>query len=221
MKPEAGNSPAIIVLAGTNGAGKSSLLGSAIQQHAATRDHVDYFNPDLAAKSLREANVGLSVTEANGLAWTLGKMRLEQAIFSRTEFTFETTLGGNTIPALLERVHENGLAVCIWYVGLESPELHIARVKARVAAGGHDISHAKIRERYDRSRENLIRLLPKLSSLRVFDNSAEGDPQTGAAPAPLLILSMHEGRIVETCALGEVPGWAKPIVLAAFRTYGI
>lgn len=216
-----GGSPAIVVLAGTNGAGKSSLLGAAIQQNSPDKDRLNYFNPDTAARSLRDANVGLSVEEANGLAWTLGKMRLESAIFSRTDFTFATTLGGNTIPSLLERAHDNGLVVRVWFVGLESPELHIARVKARVAAGGHDIPEAKIRERYERSRANLIRLLPKLTSLRIFDNSAEGDPRTTSGPAPRSILSMNEANIIEMCPLDEVPDWAKPIVMAAFRTYGI
>jgi predicted ABC-type ATPase len=36
--------------------------------------------------------------------------------------------------------------VLIWFFGLSSPELHIAGVKARVAAGGHPIPEEKIRE---------------------------------------------------------------------------
>ncbi|HET7462877.1 MAG TPA: zeta toxin family protein, partial [Longimicrobium sp.] len=215
-----GTAAAIVVLAGVNGAGKSSLLGAEIQNRT-KNERLDYFNPDAWARSLRETNPGLTVEEANGLAWTPGKMRLQNAITSRTNFTFETTLGGNTIPSLLERAHDSGLAVRVWFVGLESPELHIARVKARVAAGGHDIPTAKIRERYERSRANLIRLLPKLTALRVFDNSAEGDPRTPGGPSPRLILSMNEGKIIEFCALEEVPDWAKPIVVAAFRTYSI
>jgi predicted ABC-type ATPase len=69
--------------------------------------------------------------------------------------------------------------VRVWYVGLSSPELHIARVRARVAKGGHDIPEPRIRERYDASRLNLIRLLPRLSELWVYDNSVEADPDAG------------------------------------------
>jgi len=36
------------------------------------------------------------------------------------------------------------------------PEQHIARVEARVAAGGHPIPEEKIRERYPRAQLNLI-----------------------------------------------------------------
>src|SRR2546422_5178074 len=51
-------------------------------------------------------------------------------------------------------------------VGLSSAELHIARVRARVAKGGHDIPEPRIRDRYDRSRLNLIHLMARLTELR-------------------------------------------------------
>jgi hypothetical protein len=88
-----------------------------------------------------------------------------------------------------------------------------------VAAGGHDIPEAKIRERYDRSRKNLIRLLPRLSELSLYDNSAQGNLDDDDLPPPLLILRMVEGRITETCNLTEVPVWARSIVIAAVREY--
>jgi predicted ABC-type ATPase len=203
--------PSIHVLAGTNGAGKSSVAGAALRKGGA-----DYFNPDEATRMLVEANPGLTLEDANSRAWLEGKRLLEQAIDERLDFVFETTLGGSTITALLERAAESGLDVRIWYVGLASPELHIARVRARVAKGGHDIPEAKIRERYERSRINLIRLLPKLTSLRLYDNSDEGDPAT-EGPNPKLILHLEQGRIVEMMVLDEVPRWAKPIVLAALH----
>jgi len=55
------------------------------------------------------------------------------------------------MPALLAAALSAGIEVRIWHVGLASAELHIARVRARVAKGGHDIPEALIRDRYDRS----------------------------------------------------------------------
>lgn len=204
--------PSVYVLAGTNGAGKSSIAGAAIRARGA-----DYFNPDEAARAILTAHPGMSVAEANGLGWLQGKRLLEKAISRRLEFAFETTLGGKTISALLEEAADRGFAVRVWYVGLESPELHLARVRARVAAGGHDIPEAKIRERYDQSRRNLIRLLPKLAELSVFDNSAEGNPEKGEAPHPLLVLSMRDGKIRDSCAVSSVPSWAKAIFVTALQ----
>jgi predicted ABC-type ATPase len=206
--------PSISVLAGTNGAGKSSVAGEALR-----RTGSDYFNPDEATRRFMLANPGLDLRAANAEAWHEGKRRLEEAIASRSNFTFETTLGGNTIPALLEQASDSGLAVRIWYVGLDGPGLHIQRVRSRVAAGGHDIPEAKIRERFERSRENLARLLPKLTELVLYDNSIAGDPAQGIAPKPVLLLHVLDGRIVEACRLTEVPGWAKPIFAAAVRHY--
>ena len=206
--------PSIFVLAGTNGGGKSSLAGVAFRDAG-----TNYFNPDEVTRRILEASPDLTLDEANSRAWLMGKRLLEQAVASRLRFTFETTLGGNTIPALLERAHDAGLAVRIWFVGLAGPELHIARVSARVARGGHDIPEARIRERYDRSRGNLIRLLPKLTELRIFDNSEEGDSTHGVAPAPRLILHVSEGQIVEVCDATKVPDWAKPVVAAALHQF--
>ncbi len=177
----------------------------------------DYFNPDEAAQRILSANPILSQVAANSAAWNEGKRLLERAIDERLNFAIETTLGGHTITALLEKAISIGIEVRIWYVGVESPELHIARVRSRVSKGGHDIPEAKIRERYIQSCWNLIRLLPKLTEVFIYDNSEEADPQTGHAPNPKLILHARTGKIVATCDLRKAPNWAKPILMAALR----
>ena len=203
-------SACIYVLAGTNGAGKSSVGGAAIRERGA-----DYFNPDEATRRIRLANPHISEREANSTAWQEGKRLLEEAIAKRSTFAMETTLGGETITGLLLRALAEGIEARIWYVGLATPELHIARVRARVARGGHDIPENKIRQRFEHSRINLIRLLPQLTELRLFDNSMDADPATGVAPTPLLVLDIVERKIVAMCDLEEVPAWAKAIVAAA------
>jgi len=202
----------IYVLAGTNGAGKSSIGGALFR-----RGHSDYFNPDECTRRILEANPGLPPGEANGAAWHEGKRLLERAIRERLRFAFETTLGGTTIPALLAQAAAQGIEVRIWYAGLATPELHLARVRARVARGGHDIPEEKIRQRYQDSRLHLIDLLPFLTELYVYDNSKEADPATGKAPKPLLVLHMHRRKIVAPPDLSRTPAWAKPIVAAAIK----
>ena len=200
-------------MAGTNGAGKSSVAGEALRV-AGDR----YFNPDEVAAAYATRVPSATREDANAWAWNQGRGLLDRAIEKRLRYVFETTLGGNTITALLLKAANVGLPVRIWYVGLSSPELHLDRVRARVSRGGHDIPEAKIRERYDGSRRNLIRLLPHLSELRLFDNSAPLDPEKG--PRLVLILHLAGGRIVESSPLDLIPEWAKPIVQAAIRTYG-
>ena len=183
--------PRIYILAGVNGAGKSSIGGAAFRAFGA-----DYYNPDEAARALMDANPGLSQSDANSAAWHQGKRLLEQAMARRLDFAFETTLGANTIPRLVAEAASQGIEAHVWYAGLSSPELHIERVRARVRKGGHDIPEADIRRRYQYSRLNLIHLLPNLTALRVYDNSAEADPATGQAPTPRLLLHLDHGKIV-------------------------
>lgn len=209
--------PCIYVLAGTNGAGKSSLMGAMLLQQG-----VEYFNPDHAAQRILSANrslanPGISQVEANSAAWHEGKRLLERAISDKLDFAFETTLGGKTIANLLDQALSQRIEVRIWYVGLEGVERHVARVRSRVAQGGHDIPEERIRERYIQSRLNLIRLLPRLTELVVYDNSEEADPRTGTAPEPRLILRLVQGNIRETCQLTGVPEWAKPVLAAALK----
>jgi predicted ABC-type ATPase len=175
----------------------------------------DYYNPDEATRRIRTASPHLSEREANSLAWHQGKRLLEAAIDGRLRFAIETTLGGDTMTALFKRALAEGMEVRMWYVGLASLELHLARVRARVVRGGHDVPEPKIRERFEKSRVNLIRLLPYLTELRVFDNSVDADPSSGKAPEPYPVLQMVNGAIASMCDLPSVPGWAKPIVAAA------
>lgn len=202
--------PVLYVLAGVNGAGKSSVGGHLLQ-----RAGLAWFNPDTFARELLAAT-GCSQTEANAAAWQEGMRRLDAALADGTHHAFETTLGGNTVPhRILEATRSHD--VLVWFCGLSSPEQHLARIRARVATGGHDIPEAKVRERWTASRENLIALMPHLARLQVYDNSADAAPGE-PIPDPLLVLEMTAGhctRPADLASLGRIPDWAKPLVEAA------
>ena len=204
--------PRIYVLAGVNGAGKSSIGGAAFRQFGG-----DYYNPDEAAQRFMSTDPELSQTEANSAAWNAGVSLLKRAIEQRLDFAFETTLGANTIPRLLADAASQGIEIHVWYLGLANPDLHIQRVQARVRRGGHDIPEPDILRRYEHSRLNLIALLPGLTTLRVYDNSADANPAAGHTPSPIPVLHMERGKILNPRALPRTPNWAKPIVAAALK----
>jgi predicted ABC-type ATPase len=209
---EPAEAPCIYVLAGTNGAGKSSVGGAAFLEAG-----TEFFNPDEATRRIQETNPGITQDQANSAAWRQGKRLLQRAIAERLHFALETTLGGETITALLETALLEGIEVRIWYVGLRNIDLHLQRVRSRVARGGHDIPEQKVRYRYDATRLNLIRLMPRLTELRVYDNSAEADPHAGKTPEPALLLHVERREIVSSCELFMMPDWAKPIMAAAMK----
>lgn len=204
--------PQIFVLAGTNGAGKSTAGHRELTQAGLT-----WFNPDTFTRELIEAT-GAPLAEANAAAWQEGLRQLEAAIANGIDHAFETTLGGNTIAAKLREAattHD----LLMWFTGLDSPEHHLARIRFRVSRGGHDIPEAKVRERYDASRRNLIALLPVLTQLQVYDNSIDAIPGQ-PMPNPRLLLQMERGRIAwpaDASTLMQTADWAKPILEAALQ----
>ncbi|MGP1684948.1 MAG: AAA family ATPase [Giesbergeria sp.] len=209
-----GARPFILVLAGVNGAGKSSVGGALLAEHGLT-----WFNPDSFAREL-VAQLGLGVPEANARAWEFGRSQLEAAITTGTNYAFETTLGAKTIAAMLLQAAATHDVMMI-FCGLESVQLHLQRVQARVASGGHAIAEAKIRERWVSSRLNLLKLMPQLARLQVFDNSAQVAAGEDIAP-PLLVMEMVRGALVypgpgDAPALRAMPEWARPMIQAAIE----
>lgn len=206
--------PVLYVLAGVNGAGKSSIGGHLLQRVGLT-----WFNPDTFARELMTAT-GCDQETANAHAWAEGMRRFDDAISRGRNYAFETTLGGRTVTAKIFKATQTH-DVLLWFCGLSSPELHIARVKARVAAGGHPIPEERIHARYPRAQLNLIKLMPHVAHLQVHDNSTEASAD-GTVPDPLLVLEIKNGRLVTPSAdnlkaLQDAPEWTKAILEAALR----
>jgi predicted ABC-type ATPase len=207
--------PVLYVLAGVNGAGKSSIGGYLLERRGLT-----WFNPDTFARKLIAVS-GCDQATSDAHAWNESVRRLDEAVALGHHHAFETTLGGQTVAARIAaaaRTHD----VMIWFCGLASPDLHVTRVRARVAAGGHDIPEARIRERYPQALRNLVTLMPDLAHLQVYDNSAEADVGR-PIPDPMLVLEMQDGRLVwpaatDVEALRRTPDWAKPLVEAALTS---
>lgn len=199
----------ITIIAGVNGAGKSSVAGASIRLAAG-----EYFNPDEVARQLQSEDTSLSVYDANSKAWKIGYDQLVYAIKQDIDYTYETTLGGNSITQRLQEAIESGVQVRIFYVGLSSPELHIERVKYRVSKGGHDISEEKIRERYVSSIHNMMRLLPGCEQVVVYDNST---PMNENQPELKKLFTVNAGRI--TIVERMMPLWAKPLAATGLKYF--
>lgn len=198
----------ITVVAGVNGAGKSSIAGAKVRSAGG-----DYFNPDEVARSLMSLHSTLSLNEANAQAWKMGFDQLSRAIDEGQDYIFETTLGGNSICQLLHDAIDRGQEVRIFFCGLTSLELHIERVAARVAKGGHDIPEAKIRERWTGVIHNMLGLIPRCAAVRVFDNS---EPADEGGPQPVCLFSF-QGDSFDSLPIEPMPAWAKPLASVAIK----
>lgn len=198
----------ILVGAGTNGAGKSSIVQPLLSSGG------DYFNPDEHTRDLMK--VGMTLADANARAWSKGYEALQRSIDEGRRYAFETTLGGHSVPFELMRALAMGCRVDLFFVGLSSPELHLQRIAERVRRGGHDIPEAKVRARYDSSRSNLLKFIGTSANLRVWDNSLSSPD---GRPSPMEVFSIRDRqlRLGRHVTLLTVPDWTKPLLERAIR----
>jgi predicted ABC-type ATPase len=90
----------------------------------------------------------------------------------------------------------HGFEVRLIYILLSSPELSVERVKIRVGKGGHHVPTTKIRQRRERSLQQLPWFLKNSDLAWIFDNS-------GAKPAQIA-QKVGNTIIVDPTALPEV-----------------
>ena len=129
------------VISGCNGAGKTTASYSLLPEMLKCSQFV---NSDEFAKSLSPFSPDAASIQAGKLM--LLKMNY---LFKRGEdFAIETTLATRSLKRTITHAHEQGYSVTILYFWLNSPELAVERVRARVAAGGHNIPEQVIRRRY-------------------------------------------------------------------------
>lgn len=164
MPPE---QPIAIVLAGINGAGKTTASQALLADQLAV---MAFVNADTIAR-------GLNAFAPEAVAMQAGRIvltHLHDLAKERADFAFETTLSGRTYLPFLRCLREDGYAVELYYFWLRSAELAVERVRARVRRGGHNIPEATIRQRYGRSVHNFWDdYRHQVDSWFVYDNSED------------------------------------------------
>jgi predicted ABC-type ATPase len=193
------------LVAGVNGAGKTTLT---------RRGPLDsvlgpllVLNPDERTEALRAASPLERLDALNLRAAIEIGAQVDDLIAAGSDLLVETVLSSNKYLATVRKAKSRGYRIGMIYVALASVDLSIARVKTRVAGGGHDVPEAKLRSRWARSLDNLVAFYPLLDELYVFDNSsAEGDA--------VLVAEKVDGRLelLEPEELPEITRRLQPLV---------
>ena len=133
--------PRLYIISGCNGAGKTTASYTMLPEMLECSEFV---NSDEFAK-------GLSPFEPERASIQAGRymiMKIRYLLKKQLDFGIETTLATRTVLKTVKMAQAAGYTVTVLYFWLNSPELAIERVKARVEAGGHNIPEETIRRRY-------------------------------------------------------------------------
>lgn len=147
------------LIGGVNGAGKSSLTGSLRAERTDLGIIVD---PDAIT------------AQCGGDEYEGGKRavaRIETALADGVNFTQETTLSGGYPKRLCRRAKEAGYYIRLYYVGLDTAEESLRRIRNRVERGGHDIPAKDVQDRFAHRFADVAKILPYCDEAKFFDNN--------------------------------------------------
>ena len=171
----------VYIIAGPNGSGKTTFANKFLPDYVKCPNFV---NSDLIAE-------GLSPFQPQLAAMKAGRLVLEQThdlAKKNLDFSFETTLSGKSYIPFLGKLRNKNYSVHLFFLWVPTVELALARIRERVADGGHDVPVGDVRRRFRRGIYNLFRFYrPLLDSWMLFDNSSA---------KPSLIAREKAGKLV-------------------------
>lgn len=157
------NGPIFTVLAGVNGAGKTSLYNVKSKDgDLGERINIDEIVGDLG--SWRDTFLQVKAARA-------AMLMINNCIKQEISFHEETTMPGGVMLKMMKRAKEAGYGIVLYFVGVDDIEIAIARVKHRVELGGHGIDEQLIRKRYERLTECIHDVLPVCDRVVFYDNT--------------------------------------------------
>lgn len=188
------------LVVGPNGAGKSTFVELVL---ADARPGVLFVNADLIAAQRWPDDPLSHAYEAARAAETA-----RNALLARGDPFIAETVGSHESKIdLVRRARDAGYYVHLIVVAV--PErCSVERVRARVAAGGHDVPEEKIRSRWQRLWGNVVGMIELSDSTEVFDN---------AGPGPVTVATFVAGDIV---GAPRWPTWAPEVLVARWPAAG-
>lgn len=193
--------PLLIIIAGPNGSGKTSLTNKILQHEWV--ETCEYINPDNIARDIfGDWNNKEAVLNAAKLA----QEKREFCIKEKRSLIFETVLSAKDKIDFILKAKSEGYFIRLFFVGTNSPEINASRITKRVMEGGHDVPISKIVSRYSKSIANCSICTQIVDRLYLYDNSIE-------YTEPLLLCRIKEGIIVKQYL--NINPWATSIIESA------
>ena len=160
--------PLLIVIAGPNGSGKTTITSRVIRHQWA--ETCEYINPDEVAQHIfGDWNDIEAVRKAVNYCDDLRERLLRE----HKDMIFETVLSSDGKVDFIRKAKEAGYFVRVFFICTATPEINAARVANRVMKGGHDVPITKIISRYERAIGNMVTITPIADRAYLYDNSRD------------------------------------------------
>lgn len=137
--------PKLIIIGGANGSGKTTFAREIVANFG-----IKYLGADEIAAELDSKQPEKVAIEAARVF----SRRFNNSIEIGESLIVESTLSGLSLKKFLVKARENNFSISIFFVYLDSAELCVQRVSARVAKGGHHVPPEDVRRRFSRSNRN-------------------------------------------------------------------
>jgi predicted ABC-type ATPase len=191
--------PVLIVIAGPNGSGKTTIT-SKILRHEWLEGAV-YINPDIVAQEkFGDWNSMDAVKQSVEYCEELR----ERCLRDHQSLIFETVLSAEDKIDFIKRAKEAGFFIRLFFVSTEHPSVNASRIARRVMKGGHDVPISKIVSRYYKSIVNCFKASKYADRTYVYDNTAENTEAQ-------ILFRMIDGKLAKQY-LSELPKWSEPIL---------
>lgn len=194
-----GHAPLLIVIAGPNGSGKTTITSEVLASE--WLENAVYINPDIVAQ---EKFGNWNSPEAVREAALYCEQWRERCLANGESLIFETVMSAPDKIDFIRRAKQAGYFVRIFFISTANPTINAARIARRVMKGGHDVPIPKIISRYIKSIANCAEIAPEVDRLYVYDNSLE---DVKAQP----LFRLRDGDLGKLY-VESVPEWAKNIL---------
>ncbi|HEX3008476.1 MAG TPA: zeta toxin family protein [Bacteroidales bacterium] len=179
--------PDLIIIAGCNGAGKSTFASSFLPEGLTSFDYdkvyLEYYY-SLPDSELREQFSKNKTSDDFERA-------IERALLKQTDFCYETNFDSHPI-YWPQRFKENGYQISLIFFCLENQEIAKHRIQVRKEFKGHFVNDRTIDSKWKAGYANLNTYFRFFDNILIVDNSKQNEVYTN-------ILQIEKGRVFLMC----------------------
>ena len=163
--------PALVIVGGINGCGKSTFAVAAAADPRAPTLGLSAINPDDLTRAVVAEFPRLAGDAANLVGVERAEKHAWMAIARGESVAIETVLSTPKLIPVVEAAVTRRYRTRLVFIGLPSVELAIERVAKRVAEGGHGVPEDRLRARWERTHDNLLVYLSLVDDVLIYSNA--------------------------------------------------